>query len=161
MDFQKYLTNLDSQLKAVNSDIAEKQEELDKLHDFRARIKGGIEVVKQIQSDNPPPPVAPKAPTREEIMQTVEELAQSWHSTDRHTTGRQGRGVPYNMKVLKGTHPMINTTLAAEKIEDYTVMLCDALYMNFKDYQIRAHQRSIENEINMDYHQSKVSIFNI
>lgn len=77
MDFQKYLTNLDSQLKAVNSDIAEKQEELDKLHDFRARIKGGIEVVKQIQSDNPPPPVAPKAPTREEIMQTVEELAQS------------------------------------------------------------------------------------
>ena len=65
--------------------------------------------------------------------------------------------MPYNMKVLKGTHPMINTTLAAEKIEDYTVMLCDALYMNFKDYQIRAHQRSIENEINMDYHQSKIT----
>lgn len=51
---------------------------------------------------------------------------------------------------------MINTTLTAEKIEDYTVMLCDALYMNFKDYQIAAHKRSIANEINMDYHQSKI-----
>jgi hypothetical protein len=51
---------------------------------------------------------------------------------------------------------MYNTTLIAEKIEDYTVMLCDALYMNFKEYQIRAHKRSIANDINMDYHQSKI-----
>jgi hypothetical protein len=51
---------------------------------------------------------------------------------------------------------MYTTTLTAEKIEDYTVMLCDALYMNFKDYQIAAHKRSIANEINMDYHQSKI-----
>lgn len=29
--------------------------------------------------------------------------------------------------------------------------------MNFKDQQIRAHQRSIDNEINMDYHQSKIT----
>jgi hypothetical protein len=70
MDFQQYLTNLDSQLKAVNSDITEKQEELDKLKEFRSRIKGGIEVVKQIQSDNPP------VPTRESIRKTVDELAQ-------------------------------------------------------------------------------------
>jgi hypothetical protein len=70
MDFQQYLTNLDSQLKAVNSDITEKQEELDKLKEFRLRIKGGIEVVKQIQSDNPP------VPTRESIRKTVDELAQ-------------------------------------------------------------------------------------
>ena len=35
-------------------------------------------------------------------------------------------------------------------------MLCDALYMNFKEYQIRAHKRSIANDINMDYHQSKI-----
>jgi hypothetical protein len=70
MDFQKYLTNLESQLKAVNADITEKQEELDKLTEFRSRIKGGIEVVKQIQSDNPP------VPTKEDIRKSVQELAQ-------------------------------------------------------------------------------------
>ena len=70
MDFQNYLTNLDNQLKAVNADIAEKQEELDKLKEFRSRIRGGIEVVKQIQSDNP------SVPTRESIRKTVDELAQ-------------------------------------------------------------------------------------
>lgn len=53
-------------------------------------------------------------------------------------------------------HPMNNTTLTAEKIEDYTLMLCDALYMNLKNYQIRAHQRSIREEVNTDYHQSKI-----
>ena len=73
MDFQKYLTNLDSQLKAVNSDIAEKQEELDKLHDFRARIKGGIEVVKQIQSDTDAQPPAPLQ-LQQEIRNTVNEM---------------------------------------------------------------------------------------
>ena len=56
----------------------------------------------------------------------------------------------------QGNTTMYNTTLTAEKIEDYTVMLCDALYMNFKEYQIRAHKRSIANDINMDYHQSKI-----
>lgn len=74
MDFQKYLTNLDSQLKAVNADIAEKQEELDKLRDFRARIKGGIEVVKQIQSDNETPAAAPLQ-LQQEIRNTVNEMA--------------------------------------------------------------------------------------
>lgn len=59
------------------------------------------------------------------------------------------------MWVLKGT-TMYNTNLTAEKIEDYAVMLCDALYMNLKNYQIRAHQRSIKDEINMDYHQKKI-----
>ena len=61
-------------MKAVNADIVEKEEELEKLKEFRSRVKGGLEVVKQIQSDNPP---VPTPPTREEIMQTVEELAQS------------------------------------------------------------------------------------
>ena len=56
MNFQKYLDNLDNQLKAVNADIIEKQEELEKLKDFRSRVKGGIEVVKQIQGDVPSTP---------------------------------------------------------------------------------------------------------
>ena len=72
MDFQKYLVNLENQLKSVNSDIVEKEEELEKLKEFRNRVKGGIEVVKQIASE-----VKPSVPTREEIMQTVEELSQS------------------------------------------------------------------------------------
>jgi predicted nucleic acid-binding Zn-ribbon protein len=71
MDFQKYLNNLETQLKAVNADIVEKEEELEKLKEFRFRVKGGIEVVKQIQSDNPP------VPTKEDIRKTVEELSQS------------------------------------------------------------------------------------
>lgn len=50
----------------------------------------------------------------------------------------------------------MNTTLTAEKVEDYTVMLCDALYMNLKNYQIRSHQRSIKDDVNMDYHQKKI-----
>lgn len=49
-----------------------------------------------------------------------------------------------------------NTTLTAEKVEDYTYMLCDALYMNLKNQQIRSHERSIREEINMDYHKQKI-----
>lgn len=70
MDFQKYLTNLESQLKAVNIDIIEKEEELEKLKEFRSRVRGGLEVVKQIQSDNP------SVPIQEDIRKTVQELAQ-------------------------------------------------------------------------------------
>lgn len=80
MDFQKYLSNLESQLKAVSADIVEKQEQLDKLKEFRSRIIGGIEVVTQIQSDNPP------IPTKDEIRKTVEELAQ--------IPAQQGDGAP-------------------------------------------------------------------
>ena len=50
----------------------------------------------------------------------------------------------------------MNTTLTAEKVADRAVMLCDALYMNIKEQQIRSHQRSIDNEINMDYHKQKI-----
>jgi predicted nucleic acid-binding Zn-ribbon protein len=76
MEFQKYLDNLDNQLKAVNADIAEKQEELDKLKEFRLRIKGGIEVVRQIQSD------APTTPLQQEIRETVDKLSHDRHGGD-------------------------------------------------------------------------------
>ena len=70
MDFQKYLDNLENQLKAVNADIIEKQEELDKLKDFRSRVKGGIEVVKKIQSE------VPQTPSLEqEIRKEVSQMA--------------------------------------------------------------------------------------
>ena len=83
MDFQKYKTNLTSQLTAVNAEIVEKEEELGKLKDFRIRVKGGLEVITQIESDisnsNPTPPAPAPAPLptqlQQEIRETVEDLA--------------------------------------------------------------------------------------
>lgn len=78
MDFQKYKTNLTSQLTAVNAEIVEKEEELGKLKDFRIRVKGGLEVITQIESDisnsNPTPPPLPTQ-LQQEIRETVEDLA--------------------------------------------------------------------------------------
>jgi|TARA_R100000084_G_scaffold104792_1_gene61703 DNA repair exonuclease SbcCD ATPase subunit len=73
MDFQKYLDNLTNQLKAVNADIVEKQEELDKLKEFRSRIKGGLEVVNQIESDNKPEE-RPPLQLQQEIRNEIQEL---------------------------------------------------------------------------------------
>jgi len=72
MDFQKYIDNLHNQLKAVNADIVEKEEEMEKLKDFRARIKGGLEVVNQIKTDaeSAPPPLQ----LQQEIRNTVKEM---------------------------------------------------------------------------------------
>ena len=76
MDFQKYKTNLSSQLTAVNADIVEKEEELEKLREFRSRVKGGLEVVNQIEKDMSTP-AAPPLQLQQDIRETVEELAQS------------------------------------------------------------------------------------
>ena len=73
MDFQKYIDNLHNQLKAVNADIVEKQEELDKLKEFRSRIKGGLEVVNQIESDNKPEE-RPPLQLQQEIRNEIQEL---------------------------------------------------------------------------------------
>ena len=76
MDFQKYKTNLTSQLTAVNADIVEKEEELEKLREFRSRVKGGLEVVGQIENDMNTP-AKPPLQLQQDIRETVEELAQS------------------------------------------------------------------------------------
>jgi predicted nucleic acid-binding Zn-ribbon protein len=73
MDFQKYIDNLHNQLKAVNADIVEKEEEMEKLKDFRARIKGGLEVVNQIKTDTESAP--PQLQLQQEIRQEVEQMA--------------------------------------------------------------------------------------
>ena len=80
MEFQKYIDNLTNQLQLVNADIVEKQEELDKLQEFRSRIKGGMEVVKQIQTD-----LAEESaplPLQQEIQQSIQELTQGRHGGD-------------------------------------------------------------------------------
>ena len=80
MEFQKYIDNLTNQLQLVNADIVEKQEELDKLKEFRSRIKGGMEVVKQIQTD-----LAEESaplPLQQEIQQSIQELTHKRHGGD-------------------------------------------------------------------------------
>ena len=75
MDFAKYLANLENQLKMVNSDIMEKEEELQKLREFRSQVKGGIEVVKQIESDSESKQSAP-IQLQQEIRNTVKEMTE-------------------------------------------------------------------------------------
>lgn len=78
MDFQKYRTNLTSQLTAVNAEIVEKEEELGKLKDFRIRVKGGLEVITQIESDisnSNQTPTSPPIQLQQEIRETIEDLA--------------------------------------------------------------------------------------
>lgn len=78
MDFQKYKTNLTSQLTAVNAEIVEKEEELGKLKDFRIRVKGGLEVITQIESDisnSNQTPTSTPIQLQQEIRETVEDLA--------------------------------------------------------------------------------------
>ena len=108
MDFQKYIDNLHNQLKAVNADILEKEEELTKLKDFRTRIKGGLEVVNQIKSDTQ----QPETTLQEELRQEIKELQRHggdmdamWQCTNRHIASRQGPGVRYNMNIHKGITP--------------------------------------------------------
>ena len=80
MEFQKYIDNLTNQLQLVNADIVEKQEELDKLKEFRSRIKGGMEVVKQIQTDLAEEPTP--LPLQQEIQQSIQELTHKRHGGD-------------------------------------------------------------------------------
>lgn len=82
MDFQKYIDNLHNQLKAVNADIVEKEEELSKLKDFRARIKGGLEVVNQIESDNKPAE-RPPLQLQQEIRDEIREMARHGGDMDK------------------------------------------------------------------------------
>lgn len=81
MDFQKYIDNLHNQLKAVNADIVEKEEEMEKLKDFRARIKGGLEVVNQIKTDTESAP--PQLQLQQEIRQEVEQMARHGGDMDK------------------------------------------------------------------------------
>jgi|TARA_B100000085_G_C18103734_1_gene334236 hypothetical protein len=76
MDFQKYKTNLNSQLTAVNADIVEKEEQLDKLKEFRSRVKGGLEVVDQIERDMTNESTNTTPDIQQEIRETVQELTQ-------------------------------------------------------------------------------------
>ena len=44
----------------------------------------------------------------------------------------------------------------AENVLKWTQMLIEALKDNYRQYAIRGHQRSLEKEVNADYHQRKI-----
>ena len=54
----------------------QKEEELLKLKEFRSRVRGGLEAIKQIEDDVNSTPAAPPLQIQQDIRETVQELAQ-------------------------------------------------------------------------------------
>ena len=53
MDFTRYRDNLTSQLAKINSDIVDHEDNLSQLKELRARVRGGLEVLDQLEKDAP------------------------------------------------------------------------------------------------------------
>ena len=53
MDFTRYRENLTSQLDKINSDIVDTEEQLTQLKELKARVRGGLEVLDQLEKDTP------------------------------------------------------------------------------------------------------------
>ena len=53
MDFTRYRENLTSQLAKINSDIVDTEEQLTQLKELKARVRGGLEVLDQLEKDAP------------------------------------------------------------------------------------------------------------
>lgn len=70
MDLEKYCLNLENQIKDVTYQVTTKQEELEKLKEFKTKLIGGLEVLQQLRKENPTETL------KNEIQQTVQELAQ-------------------------------------------------------------------------------------
>jgi hypothetical protein len=51
---------------------------------------------------------------------------------------------------------MKNTTLMTEQVLDKIDQMCQVLYTNYQSSSIERHRKSIENDINMDYHQKMI-----
>ena len=56
MDFTRYRENLTSQLAKINSDIVDTEEQLTQLKELKARVRGGLEVLEQLEKDAPEEP---------------------------------------------------------------------------------------------------------
>lgn len=52
MDFNRYRTNLTSQLAKINSEIVDTEDNLSQLKELRARVKGGLEVLDQLEKES-------------------------------------------------------------------------------------------------------------
>jgi len=53
MDFTRYRENLTGQLAKINSDIVDTEERLTQLKELKARVRGGLEVLDQLEKDAP------------------------------------------------------------------------------------------------------------
>tara|TARA_Y100000361_G_C11086648_1_gene304138 strand:+ start:54 stop:335 length:282 start_codon:yes stop_codon:yes gene_type:complete len=77
MDFTRYRDNLTSQLAKINSDIVDHEDSLSQLKELRARVRGGLEVLDQLEKDAPEKPTVTRgtaATIQGQIQRDIEEL---------------------------------------------------------------------------------------
>tara|TARA_B100000212_G_C27304939_1_gene503170 strand:+ start:324 stop:605 length:282 start_codon:yes stop_codon:yes gene_type:complete len=77
MDFTRYRDNLTSQLAKINSDIVDHEDNLSQLKELRARVRGGLEVLDQLEKDAPEKPTVTRgtaATIQGQIQKDIEEL---------------------------------------------------------------------------------------
>ena len=77
MDFTRYRENLTSQLAKINSDIVDTEEQLTQLKELKARVRGGLEVLEQLENDAPEEPTVTRgtaATIQGQIQKDIEEL---------------------------------------------------------------------------------------
>tara|TARA_B100000575_G_scaffold238001_1_gene200291 strand:- start:10488 stop:10751 length:264 start_codon:yes stop_codon:yes gene_type:complete len=70
MDFKQYRENLTGQLVKINSDIVDHEDALSQLKELRARVRGGLEVLDQLEQDAPEKPQS----VQKQIQSDIEEL---------------------------------------------------------------------------------------
>ena len=77
MDFTRYRDNLTSQLAKINSDIVDHEDSLSQLKELRARVRGGLEVLDQLEKDAPEESTVTRgtaATIQGQIQKDIEEL---------------------------------------------------------------------------------------
>ena len=77
MDFTRYRDNLTGQLAKINSDIVDTEEQLTQLKELKARVRGGLEVLDQLEKDAPKEPTVTRgtaATIQGQIQKDIEEL---------------------------------------------------------------------------------------
>ena len=77
MDFTRYRENLTGQLAKINSDIVDHEDRLSQLKELRARVRGGLEVLDQLEKDTPEETTVTRgtaATIQGQIQKDIEEL---------------------------------------------------------------------------------------
>ena len=77
MDFTRYRENLTGQLAKINSEIVDTEEQLTQLKELKARVRGGLEVLEQLEKDAPEEPTVTRgtaATIQGQIQKDIEEL---------------------------------------------------------------------------------------
>ena len=77
MDFTRYRENLTGQLAKINSDIVDHEDSLSQLKELRARVRGGLEVLDQLEKDTPEETTVTRgtaATIQGQIQKDIEEL---------------------------------------------------------------------------------------